>query len=124
MVAHSLGEAAHAYAGEVVDCEAGIARIGVVHGKDALEAGLEDVVFEAGLQAAHAHCFGEVLKEDFDENTAAGGCFFFVEVDNREHMPADGVGADEVTEKAGDVTKAVGLVAMDCVIVVGKCIFE
>lgn len=71
MLAHSLCEAAHAYAGEVVDCEAGVARIGVVHGEDAFEAGPEDVVFEARLQAAHAHCFSEVLKEDFDEDTAA-----------------------------------------------------
>ena len=49
MLAHSLREAAHAYAGEVVDCEASVARIGVVHGEDAFEAGLEDVVFKAVL---------------------------------------------------------------------------
>ena len=71
MFAHCFCEAAHAYAGEVVDCEARVARIGVVHGENTFEAGSEDVVVEAVLQAPHAHCFGEVLKEDFDEDTAA-----------------------------------------------------
>ena len=124
MLAHCLGEAAHAYAGEVVDCETGVARIGVVHGEDAFEAGLEDVVFEAGLQAGHAHCFGKVLEEDFDEDTAAGSCFFFIKMDDREDVPAYRVRAYEVTEKAGDITKAVGFVAMDRIIVVRECIFE
>ena len=124
MLAHSFGEAPHAYAGEVVDCETGVARIGVVHGEDAFEAGLEDVVFEAGLQAAHAHCFGKVLKEDFDEDTAARGCFFFVKMNDRKDMPADRVRAYEVAKKAGDVAKAIGFVAMDCIIVVRECVFE
>ena len=71
MLTHSLGEATHAYAGEVVDCETGVARIGVVHGENAFEAGSKDIVFKADLQPAHTHCFGKVLEKDFDEDTAA-----------------------------------------------------
>ena len=39
-------------------------------------------------------------------------------------MPAYGVRAYEVAKEASNVAEAVGFVAMDCVIVVGKCIFE
>ena len=39
-------------------------------------------------------------------------------------MPAYGVRAYEVAEKAGNVTKAVSFVPMDRVIVVGECIFK
>ena len=82
MFAHFLCETTHADTGEVIDCETGVALVGVVHGEDAVEAGAEDVVFEARLESSHTHCFREVLEEDLDENTAAGGGFVFVQVDN------------------------------------------
>ena len=53
----------------------------MVHREDAFEARSKDFIFEAGLEGTHSHCFGEVLEENFYEDTAAGGRFFFVEVD-------------------------------------------
>ena len=82
MFAHFFGQTAHADTGEVVDCEAGVPGIGMVHWEDAFEAGSEDLIFEAGLEGTHSHCFREILEEDFDKDTAAGGRFFFVEVDD------------------------------------------
>lgn len=82
MVAHFLRETAHADTCEVVNCETGITLVGVVHGEDAVEARAEDVVFEARLEGSYSHCFREVLEEDLDEYTAAGGSLVFVQVDN------------------------------------------
>lgn len=39
-------------------------------------------------------------------------------------MPADSVGAEKVAEEASDVAKAIGFVAVDCVIVMREGVFE
>lgn len=118
MLSHLLGQAAHADAGEVIDGEARVARD--VHGEEAIEAGAEEVVSETGLQRGHAEGFGEVLEEDLDEDAAAGGGVVFVQVDDGQDVPADGVGAEQVPEEAGDIAESVGLVAVDGVVVFGE----
>lgn len=74
--AHFLRQAAHAYAGEVVDREPGIAR--VVGRENAFEVFPEIIVLEPFLQLGHSESFGEVLEEDLDEDAAAGSSFFLV----------------------------------------------
>jgi hypothetical protein len=76
------------------------------------------------LEFSHAESFGKILEEDLDEDTAAAGCFFFVEMDYGEDVPAYGVGAEHVAEEAGDVSETICFVAVDCIIVFGERCFE
>jgi hypothetical protein len=64
------------------------------------------------------------LKQDLDEDTAARGGFLFVEMDYREHMPAKSICRQQMSEKASDVSKAIRLVAMDGVVVIGEGLLE
>jgi hypothetical protein len=41
-----------------------------------------------------------------------------------EDMPANGVGTEQVSEKARDIAESVGLVSMNGVVVLCKCLLE
>lgn len=45
-------------------------------------------------------------------------------MNNRQDVPADGIGTQKMSEKPSDVAKAVGLVAVDGLIVLGEGLFE
>lgn len=90
MFTHLFSKRSHTNAGEVVDREAGVS--GIVCGEDARKAGAQDVILHSFLKFRHAHRLGQVLKQDLDEDTAARGRFLFVEMDDREDVPADGIG--------------------------------
>lgn len=77
--------------GEEVDGEASLGLVVSIGGEDACEAFLEHRVFEALDDFLLAEGGHEFFEEDFDEDTGAGGCVFFVELDDLEDVPADTV---------------------------------
>lgn len=77
--------------------------------------------FDDGLLAKRCK---ELFEEDFDEDTRAGGCVFFVELDDRENVPIDRIGSEEMGEELGDDAEAVGFEAVDCLVVGGKSLFK
>lgn len=81
MLTHILGDSAHSDAREVIDAEARIAW--VILRKQTLEAWLQQIIFETLLQLSHAHCFRQLLKQYFDEDTTRGCRLFFVKVNAR-----------------------------------------
>jgi hypothetical protein len=76
------------------------------------------------LQFLHAHGLGEILKKNLDEDTTAGGGFLFIQMNDRQYVPSDGVGANEMTKKARNVSQSVSFVSMNGVIIFGKRILE
>lgn len=122
MLAHVFGQNTHANAGEVIDRETGMSR--VIRGEETLKAWPQNLITESGLQAGQAHVLSKVLEQNLDEDTAARGGFLFVEMNHRKNMPADGIVADHVSEETSDVTQTVCLVAVNRVVVFGKCSLE
>jgi len=64
------------------------------------------------------------LEEDFDEDTRRSGGFFFVEVDDGEHVPAERIGGEHVAKELGDITESIRLVPMDSVVIGMERLFE
>lgn len=62
----------------------------------------------------------QILEENLDENTTTRRRFFFVQVNDRHDMPADGVSAEHMTKEPRNVAQTVGFVAMNRVVVFGK----
>jgi hypothetical protein len=116
--AHVFGQDTHTNAGEVVDREAGVAR--VLGREKTLETWSQDLVSEPGLQGRQAHVLCKILEQDLDEDTAAGGGFLFVKMDHREDMPANGIVADHMSEEARNVAQTIRLVTVDGIVVFGK----
>lgn len=102
MLSHLFSQNTHANAGKVVDGESDVA--GVLAGEDAFEAGAESFVSHACSQLDHADFLRDVLKQDLDEDTAAGRGFILVQVDDGEAVPAEGVGGKHVAEQHGNVS--------------------
>lgn len=122
VLAHVLGQHAHADRGEVVDGETGVLRI--VLGEEPLPVLLQARLAEAFGERLEAELLLDLLKEDLDKDSRAAGRVLFVHVDDGERGPAHTVGRIEVTEEARDVAEAVGLVSMDGVVVVAEALFE
>ena len=87
--AHAFGDLAHADRREVVNGEARVAR-GVL-GEEGHEGFLQVGVLEA-VGELLAHGFGEVLKEDLDEDPGRRRSFPLVEVGDGEDVSAQGIG--------------------------------
>jgi hypothetical protein len=92
LLAHVFRQYTHTDTSEVVDGKSGVS--GVLCWEETLEAGAENLISEAGLQARKTQILCQVLEEDLDEDTAAGGGLLFVKMDDRQNMPADGIVAD------------------------------
>jgi hypothetical protein len=122
MLAHAFRQLAHADARKVVDGEARVAR--VVCREDAGEALLQLLRIQLRPQLRHAQRLGQVLKEDLDEDAAAGRRVLFVQAHDREHVPAQPVRAEHVPKEAGNVAQPVRLVAVDGLVVLGEGSFE
>lgn len=122
MLAHVLGDSSHTNRGEVVDAEAGIAR--VVFGEEANICFLEIGVLEALNKFLHAHDFSKILEQNLDEDTGGRCGFVLVEMDAGENMPAEGVRGEHVSEELGNVTDLVGFVAMNGVIILPEGVLE
>jgi hypothetical protein len=75
------------------------------------------ILLQSRLQFLHAHHLCQILEENLDEDTTAGCSFFFVEVHNREDMPSNGIGSEEMAEETCDIAKAIRLVPVDGIIV-------
>lgn len=65
-----------------------------------------------------------MLEKDLDENTTARGRLFFVQMDDRQTVPAKGVDANHVAKEHGNVPQLVVLISMNCVVVLGKSLLE
>jgi hypothetical protein len=122
MFTHLFCERTHTDTGEVVDGESGVAR--VVQWEEAVKAGSEDRVGQAFFEFGHSHMLGEVLEQNFDEDTAAGGCFFLVQMNQRKYMPADSIIAENMAKEASNVAQSVCFVAMDGLVIFGKCLLK
>ena len=107
---------------EVVDGEPRV--LGVVEREHVLERSLHAGLSEPLRQLLHSQLLRHLLEQDLDEDTTRRGGFVLVHVDDVEDSPRDSVRRDEVTEEATDVSKSVGLVSMDGVVVVGEGLFE
>lgn len=118
MLAHVFRQHTHANTGEVVDRETGVAR--VLCREQTLEAGPQDLVSETGLQARKTKVLGEVLEQNFDEDTAAGRGLLFIHMDHGQNVPANGVIAEHVSEEPCNIPQAICLVAVDGVVVRGE----
>lgn len=119
MLAHVLGQHAHANAGEIIDREPGVSR--VFRREKALEARTQNLISEAGLQTGQAKILCQILEQDLDENSATGRGLLFIDMDNRQDMPSDGVIAEHVPEEPGDVAQTICFIAVDGVVVLGEC---
>lgn len=100
---------------------------GIVDGEQAVEGiakVLGVVAAEAGRELGHTKSLGHLLEKDFDKDTAGTGSLVLVEVDGRQHVPANGIAGEKVAKEAGNVAQLVGLVAMDGVVVLGKGLLE
>lgn len=91
MLTHLLRQDPHADTGEVVDRETRVTRF--VGREDAGEARTKDLIFQAFLQRRHTKCFGEILEQNLDEDSATGRGLVFVEMHHTENVPAYGFGS-------------------------------
>lgn len=66
----------------------------------------------------------KILEKNLDEDTAARGGLFFIQVDQRKYMPANSVVAEKMAKEASDVAQSVCFVAMDGLVVFGKRLFK
>jgi hypothetical protein len=71
--------------------------------EDALQTGLQSLVAHTCLQFRRAQVFLEIFKQNLDEDTACRRRFLFVEVDNGQDVPANGVRGEEMTEEPSNV---------------------
>lgn len=62
----------------------------------------------------------QVLEQDLYENSTTRGGLFLIQVDDRQNVPSNGIIADHVPEEPCDIAQAIGLVAMDGVVVLCK----
>ena len=122
MLAHVLCENTEPNTGEVVDGEAGVAR--VFQGKETLETGSEDFIPHPLAQLGQAKVLAQILEENLDEDTTARRRFFLVHMDYGHDVPANRIGADHVAEEPGNVAQSIRLISMNCVVVFGKCGLE
>lgn len=122
MFTHLFRERTHTNAGEVVDREPGVAR--VVQGEKAVEARPKDRIGQAFFEFGHSHMLGEILEQNLDENTATRGGFFFIQMNQRKHMPPDSIVTKDMAKEPSNVAQSVCLIAMDGLVVFGEGFFK
>ena len=86
MVPHTLCQSTHTDASKVVDGEACIARI--VQREQAFEESALQRILKAGLELFHAESFSQILNQNLDKYATTARGFFFVQVDDGQHMPS------------------------------------
>jgi hypothetical protein len=118
MFTHLLCERTHTNTGKVVDGESGVAR--VVQWEEPVKAGSKDRIGQAFFELGDSHMLGEILEQNLDENTAARGGFFFIQVNQRKHMPTNCIVTEDVAKEASNVAQSVRFVAMDGLVVFGE----
>ena len=122
MLPEVLSQSSQTNGGEEVDGEPGVSGIvswhqtfpGLGHG------GIPGPVTQLG----HAQELGQLLEQDLDEDPGAGGCVVFIEFDDLEHLPADGVGVQEMREELGHVSELPSLQPVDSVVGVNEDLHE
>lgn len=92
----------------------------VFRGEETLKARPQYIISKSGLQSRQTKILCKVLEQNFDEDTAAGCGFLFVEMNHRQDMPTDRVVADEMAKELGNVAQFVCFVTMDGIVVLGK----
>lgn len=92
----------------------------VLRGEETLEARSQYIIPKAGLQPRQTEILCEVLEQDFDEDTAAGCGLLLVEVNHRQHMPTNGIVADEMAEELGNIAQFICFVTVDGIVVLSK----
>jgi hypothetical protein len=63
---------------------------------------------------------GQLLDQDFDEDTRGRSGLVFIQVNSTDDVPANSVGRKEVTEELGDNAKTVGFQTVNRVVVLDK----
>lgn len=122
MLSHILRQCTHTDASEVVDGEPGVAWI--VLWKQALITRLEDRIVQMFLKLRHSQNLGEILKEDLDEYSTAGGRFLFIQVNHRQDVPTYCVGAKHMAKETCNITKSVRLITMNGIVIFRKGSFK
>jgi len=64
------------------------------------------------------------LKEDFNEDPAGACCVVFVEFYALEYVPSNGIRVQEMSKKLADITEAVGIQTVRCVVNVFEDFFK
>lgn len=96
--------------GEVIDRKARIFRI--VSWKQARKWFLQRWIFQPSVQLEQAHVLGELLEQNLDEYAARAGGVLFVQTNALQHIPADGVGKQQVCEEFTHIAQPVRIQSM------------
>lgn len=64
------------------------------------------------------------MEKYFDEDTAARSRLILVQMDDRQNVPADGIGTEHMSEEPRNISQPISFITMYCFIVFGKRGFE
>ena len=122
MLTHFLRDSTQTNAREVVDRETSI--LGIVHREHTLTGPFNFRVFEALRDRLQTHGLHHLAKHNLDEDTTTARRFVFVHFDDTEHLPGNRIRRQHVSEKSCNISQPVGLVSMNCVVIVPKCLLK
>ena len=107
---------------EVIDAESRILRH--VHWEHARTRVLDFRILEPFLQCSQPHCFHHLRHENLDEDATATGRLVFVHVDTLKACPIDCVRREKMPKEPCNVSKAIGFVAVNSVVVGVESLFK
>ncbi|KND94813.1 hypothetical protein TOPH_00683 [Tolypocladium ophioglossoides CBS 100239] len=121
-LSHLFGKSTHANAREVVDGESDIP--GIVLGEHALEVRPQNLVGRSLPQFLQANFLDDALKQYLDEDAAPGRRLVFVQVDDRQAVPADGIHSEHVSKQLGNIPQLVVFISVDRLVVLCECLLK
>lgn len=122
MLSHVLGQHTQTDGREIVDREA--SALGVVLGEETLPVVLQAWLLESLSELFESELLLQLLEQDLDKDSRAASGIFLVHVHDGQRRPADAIGREKVAKEAGDVTKTIGFVSVDRVVIVGEALCE
>jgi hypothetical protein len=66
----------------------------------------------------------DFLEQQFDKDTGRRGGLIFIEMDDRDNLPSNGISSKKMAKELRNNSQLVGLVTMDCFVVFNKAILE
>lgn len=108
--------------GVVVDGESKI--VGIVDGEQPFVILSILLLLELFGKIVNTHVLGDFLEEDFEEHSCCGCCGVWGEADGLEHLPIDGLTAEQMAEQSGEISNFVGFLLEDVIIVVEESLKE
>ena len=97
---------------EKVDGKAGI--FGIIPREQSRKRLGQCGILEAGVQLEQSHIFGQLLEQDFDEDSARTGCVLLVEPNASHNVPPDGISEEKMGKELANVPEAVRVQSMGC----------